>query len=240
MTNSHQNQTNDHPEHIVCFVAMPFNDNENFMYKTVLLPAVREALELDPYYWQVVRADERIFEDIIQNNVGAWMKRVQAYIADVSDENPNVMMELGYMLWAKQPGQPLLVLKRTGTKRTTISDLAGFIYTDYPAVGGGDRYAIQHIVDDLRKDFAKRTDVQNLNQNKEAHYLSPLYLEKEIGLNQGVAEKLSDKFVTMESVEAAPDDEFRYKATAAGLPPAFIGAVKTAIIEKLKELRGHP
>lgn len=239
MTNSHQNQANDHPKHIECFVAMPFNDDENFMYKTVLLPAIREALELDPYYWQVVRADEHYFEDIIQNNVGAWMKRVQAYIADVSDENPNVMMELGYMLWAKQPGQPLIVLRRTGTSRT-ISDLAGFIYAYYPAVSGGDHYAIQQIADTLRDDFAKHLGMQNLNGKKQAHYLSPLYLGKEFRLSQGVAEKLSKDFVTLESVEAATDDAFRYKATAAGLPPAFIGAVKTAIIEKLKELRGHP
>jgi molecular chaperone HtpG len=234
MASSRQIQSNDRPKHIICFVALPFKDNDTFKYETVLLPALREALELKPYHWQVVRADERYFEDIIQNNIRVWMDRVQVYIADVSDENPNVMMELGYMLWTRETGQPLVVLKRSDTN-PTISDLAGFIYTVYPAVSSGDMYDIQKVTDALKKDFARRDDMQNLNKKKEAHYLSALYLEKKFGSGQ----KLSEYFNTMESVEAASPDEFREKAIAAGIPPGFVGAVRKTIIEELKELRKY-
>lgn len=238
MIRNDQSQIKDQPKHITCFVAMPFGDRETFKYDTVLLAALREALELDPYYWQVVRADERYFENIIQNNVDAWIKRVQVYIADVSDENPNVMMELGYMLWTRKPGQPLVVLKRYGTSRT-ISDLAGFIYTYYPDVSSGDVYNIQKIADALQEDFAKRVDLQDLNKKKEAHYLSPLYLERKIGLNREVANKLSVDFNTMESVEAATGDEFSDKANAADLPLGFVNPVKEAITKDLERLRKH-
>jgi len=38
------------------------------------------------------------------------MNLAHAYIADISELNPNVMMELGYMYWARKPEQPLIVL----------------------------------------------------------------------------------------------------------------------------------
>ncbi len=238
MASRYRKQSSERPKHIVCFVALPFKDSDTFKYETVLLPALREVLELKPYYWQVVRADERYFEDIIQNNVRTWMERVQVYIADVSDENPNVMMELGYMLWTKEPDQPLIVLRRSGTNRT-ISDLAGFMYTVYPSVNSGDVYDIRRIADALQEDFDKRNDVQNLNKNKEAHYLSPLYLEKKFSFSNAVSKKLSEAFNTMEAVEAATTDEFRAKAIAAGISSGFVDAVRETILEELKELKRH-
>ena len=233
-----QNQASDGPSHIVCFVAMPFKDSDTFKYETVLLPALRQVLELEPYSWEVARADERYFANIIQNNVQAWMKRVQVYIADVSEENPNVMMELGYMLWTREPDQPLLVLKREGTNRT-ISDLAGFIYTYYPAVSSGDDYDIQRVADALRRDFVKHADMQDLNGKKAAHYLSPLYLCWHWSQTAGVAKKLSEYFNTTESVEAATRDEFRHKAIAAGVKPEFVNPIREGIIKKLNELKKH-
>ena len=239
MTNSRQNQANDHPEHIVCFVAIPFNDNENFKYKTVLLPALRKVLELHPYYWQVVRADEKYFEDMIQGNVGAWMRRVQAYIADISDENPNVMMELSYMLWAKQPGQPLLVLKRTDSRRY-LADLAEFMYISYPHIyasnrddiGKSDkdlRYDIDRIADILRDQFNKYASIQRLNEVKLGHYLPPLLLTEQYALNNEVAEKLSKTFVTIEAVVEADQDTFRRQAAATGLSPLLANPLKEMI-----------
>ncbi len=122
-------------DHIICMVALPFRDNQTFPYETVLLPAIRRVLELKPYYWQVVRADEQYFEETIERNVGVWMQRAQAYIADISDLNSNVLMELGYMRWGRRGGkekQPVVVLERIDATSHKISDLAGVIRITYP------------------------------------------------------------------------------------------------------------
>lgn len=241
MTSNLQNQTSVSPGHIVCFVAMPFKDNDIFKYETVLLPALRQALELEPYYWEVARADEQYFANIIQNNVQSWMNRVQVYIADVSEENPNVMMELGYMLWTRKPDQPLLILKREGTNRT-ISDLAGFIYTYYPNVSNDvdDDFTIDKLTRALRLDFNKRDDMRELNRQKTAHYLSPLYLHKDLYLPVDVARKLSEYFNTMESVKDASSDEFDHKAFTAGINPDFMRVIRENIIKKLNKLKNYP
>src|SRR6266496_3462922 len=234
MMNSSQNQISDQPQHIVCFVALPFKDNSSFQYETVLLPALRKVLELDPYWWQVVRADEKYFEDIIQGNVGNWMKRVHAYVADISDLNPNVMMELGYMLWARKPDQPLLVLKRSDVTHH-LADLGGFITVSYPLVNANDHYAIRRVADELRVEFAKHEATQRLNRGKQAHYLSPLFF-REFQLSNEVAEKLSQNFVTMEAVATMDEGIFRSQATACGLLPLFADAMRSAITDWCKKL----
>ena len=74
-------------QHTICFVALPFKDDEKFKYETVLLPALRKILEGKPYYWQVVRADARYYANTIDRNIAEWIKRAHVYIADISDLN---------------------------------------------------------------------------------------------------------------------------------------------------------
>src|SRR2546428_1684857 len=182
----------DASNHIVCFVALPFNDNEAFAYKTILLPALRFVFEQSPYYWQVVRADDTIFASTIAENIADWMQIADVGIADISDLNANVMMELGYMYWRK-PKRPLFVLERIGTGQH-LSDLAGVIRVTYPKVAYGNdpsskNHAITDIAELLKVEFAKRQDIiKILKSVRQHHYLSPLVVSQVCSVDDQVAD----------------------------------------------------
>ena len=187
--------------HIVCFAALPFQDSETFAFKTVLLPALRKVLELAPYFWQVARADDAIHAPKVEENVDVWLRQSDAYIADISTLNVNVMMELGFMHWA-QPARdrPRLVLEREGTQ-PKVTDLGGFITVRYPQVEGDE--AIDELARAFATKFADVQAVQRLNREKRAHYLSPILLQTVCEVKEDRANLLSKKFVTMEAFVAA-------------------------------------
>jgi hypothetical protein len=132
----------------------------------------------------------------IYENVAAWMRLARAYVADISDLNANVMMELGYMYWARKVDQPLFVLQREGTDQH-LSDLGGLIRISYPSVTG--RHAVEDIAQALRYEFDRRSDVQKLNASKRYHYLSPELLERQGNMSQQTAKALTQECETMEA-----------------------------------------
>ena len=219
-------------KHITCLVALPFKDSQTFAYETVLLPALRVVLEQEPYYWQVVRADEKYYRTTVNENVGAWMKRAHAYIADISDVNPNVMMELGYMHWAKEPWQPIIVLERAQTGKH-LADLGGIIRIPYPDSNG--RHAVSEIAEALKAELAKDEGIQKLNSMKEEYYLSPLVLRDTFGVNDEVARELARSYVTMENFVAADVEDIRRHASS--LPRYMASGLQQEVAQRLKELK---
>ena len=231
------NEQNGRMKHIVCMVAMPFRDSQSFAYETALLPALRSVLEQAPYYWQVVRADEKYFADTIDRNVAVWMKRSHAYIADISDQNPNVMMELGYMRWAREAWQPVIVLERTHTGALLDpADLRGIIRMHYPAASG--RHAADEIAEVLKEEFAKDESIQKLNRLKQEHYLSPLLLHKRFRVSEDDARDLAGAYVTMESFVAANAEDIRLRVS--GLPHYMASGLQQEVVDLLKELKASP
>ncbi len=225
--------------HITCMVAMPFKDNaDTFAYDSILLPALRTVLELPPYCWQVIRADEMHLKDIIQDNIRDLMNQADAYIVDISDENPNVMMELGYMLWSRKPNQPLIVLKREGTGRY-LADLAGFFCKKYPATQATGRFGIDEVAKALEKEFHDHQDIQALNTPERLHYLSPVFLDKVYGMNYETAKKLSQGFTTMEAVEKYSNKEYQkeYDLRTKDIQKEQAEGARKFIIEKLMEIK---
>jgi molecular chaperone HtpG len=233
--NNRPNLVDDPPWHIVCFVALPFKDTKEFAYKTVLLPALRKVLEQHPYYWQVGRADDWMHAGTIYENVAAWMQRARAYVADISDLNPNVMMELGYMYWARKDNQPLFVLQREGTDQH-LSDLSGLIRISYPAITG--RHAVEDIADALRDDFGRRTDIQTLNASKRYHYLSPEILEEKCSISPQLAKALAQEAETMEAFRDATSETLwrRLRNSGIDIPQNLVPTCQKTIANLLKGL----
>ena len=182
-------------QHTICFVALPFHDDEKFKYETVLLPALQDVLKGKPYYWQVVRADARYYAVTIDRNIAEWIKRAHVYIADISDLNPNVMMELGYMYWTKKDEQPLIVLEREGVGEP-LADLGGFIRIYYKVAQGDN--PVEKTARDLKTEFEKKSEeFEKLNAARRAHYLSPkVLIESYIG--EIAAKRLAEDCITME------------------------------------------
>ncbi len=225
--------------HITCLVALPSEENDG-NFQTVVLPALRQVLELDPFYWQVVCEDEKFFESLEQLNVLAWLKHAQAYIADISSGNFKVMIELGAMLSARKPNQPLLVLKREESTHNFTGILGRIIgmHIQYPSTNTSTSHDIDRVAEALRKQILKHGDDKSeLNTKKKAHYLSSLLLIKECKLEKDTAESLSRAFITMQAaVKADQAGTFQSLASSAGLPLHMVNGVKEFITKKLNQL----
>ncbi len=222
-------------EHIVCLVALPSSEKDDSFHK-VLLPALRRVLELKPYYWQVVCEDERIYESIEQLNFLAWLNRAQAYIADITLGSFKVMIELGAMLSAKNPDQPLLVLKEEKCTQhfADMLGMVGLIF-EYPQTQKGDEWDVKRVAEQLEKHFHNHEGISELNKGKKAHYLSSLFFmqggDAGLNLNEDIARKLSREFTTMqEAVQKTGEDAFRRRAEATGLNSGSVNEVRSKII----------
>jgi len=196
------------PRHIICLVILPFKENPDalpFAYESVLFPALRNVLELHPYYWQVACSNDKFFDDNIDQNTASWMKQARSYIVDVSDRNIEVMIQLGNLAQlTKKRKQPLIVLERENSP--SLSSMSGIIRISYPNFIG------PHAIDDIAKDlafaFASKPKIKEVLSTRHDHYLSPLLLmSDEFSMNEQRATTLSSVYITMESfVSASVED----------------------------------
>jgi hypothetical protein len=238
------NQENSSMKHSICFVALPFGDRDTFRYESILLPALRSVLEVEPYYWQVGCAADTYFSMFIYDNVGQWLRRAQVYIADISDLNYNVMMEFGYMFWAKQPGQPLLILERknTGPKLADIQGVIRIPYSvDYPAVNDVQvKHAIEDLADSLRESFNRISEMQILYQTPREHFLSSLWIKKKCSIDPDTGKAVSHVYTTMEAIETASIEDIVFKVSNyqhIDFNPFFAECIQSAVVTELKLIR---
>jgi hypothetical protein len=113
--------------HVTCFVALPFDDQ----YET-LMQAIKERFEGHPYFWEVLRADKNYAADSrvdVEGHIRSHMDRAHVFLAEVSEANPNVMIEVGRMQMME--GIPLYYLQwREGAAK--IADIDGKLVVKYP------------------------------------------------------------------------------------------------------------
>jgi len=144
---------------VTCFVALPFAGYED------LLAALRRHFEGPPWFWEVLRADKRYETDSrgdIDGHLTRHLARARVFLAEISDGNPNVMIEVGRMQ-ALAPTPLLFLVRREDA--VEIADLDGKLKVPYPR---GDLAAL---VRELEK-FEPLHAVQ-----APARFLSPLLLE---------------------------------------------------------------
>ena len=73
----------------ICFVIMPFGEPFDSYYREIFVPTIKRA-GLKP-----IRADEIHRPGVIINQVWESIKQATVLVAEVTDQNPNVMYELG-------------------------------------------------------------------------------------------------------------------------------------------------
>jgi molecular chaperone HtpG len=173
--------------HIVCLLAVPFEKDYD-----VLLEALRDVLEVAPYFWQVARADKRFFANDVPNNMAYWIARAQCFAADISEMNENVMMEVGLMYWG-YPSKPLLLLQRD-TVQSRIVDLGGRLRVKYP---WGDLPDQSRMAMALHQEIKKFEELKNLNA--QAHYLSVRLMRADF-IPPILATALADRYETVEDL----------------------------------------
>ncbi len=198
--------------YVSCFVAMPYTDQR----AKRLYDALKRVLEDVPYCWQVSRADDSVELPGLWDNLRSKLTRSHCFIAIITDENPNVMIEVGRM---EALGSPLLLLQQDEHGRLP-TDLAGRLYEVIP---DGDPLALRQRVQgvlDRQKTFCARQG--------EA-FLSETLLSAQ-GLGEEVARLLSRAYTTCRRLtEADPGTDAVQLGLAAELLTAAQAIARAAL-----------
>jgi hypothetical protein len=207
--------------HVSLFVMMPFGSDYN-----VLEAALRQVFEDDPYNFQVIVARDRTIRRNLFENVKAHMQMVHGFVADVSDLNPNVMLELG-ITEVDAGRRPVVILRRQGSAELP-ADLRGLLYVEYELPAASEPERIAHLVAQLREKLRTIEDVEVLCHHRTARYLSATYVKKHLSRIQWTdaeLDTLCKTFPTIEALETADQAEIKART---GFDAIVVGALATA------------
>jgi molecular chaperone HtpG len=192
------------PDHVVLFMMTPFRDEY-----TSIENAVRRVFEREPYFFEVVLARDHTYEQLMRDNVRQAMARAHGFIAEISELNPNVMMELGAVLLAED-GRPTFTLRCEDSSEEIPADIKDLILVPYGSRGDADlEEQIRRAV--TRDGRIKHEGIAALLENRTARFLSPTLLaELKIKLSTEDIDQILAKHHTVESVaESSIDDLVR-------------------------------
>jgi hypothetical protein len=116
-------------DHKVAFLMTPFRAE----FKATR-DAVRRVVE-DHFGCELRTADEHTYAQFIHGSVQAHIDDADFFIADITDQNPNVMLELGAALYGGKAAPTLLLARvpKDGDKPDLPADLQGIIAATYVA-----------------------------------------------------------------------------------------------------------
>ncbi len=179
------------PKHLIFFLMTPFDP----VYKPFVKIA-REVIE-NRFSCQLFVASDRQYQDTIIENIRFHMNQAHAFLAEVTDANPNVMFELGAARFDLR-NRPIVLLRREGNQELPV-DLQGRIYVDY-GERSGDELA-DYLEEKLRTD--ERIKLLLTKSGRE-HYISPTRLQSFAGrlglaVDDKVWQGLTEQYPTQES-----------------------------------------
>ncbi|HOG48661.1 MAG TPA: hypothetical protein PLB78_18685, partial [Anaerolineae bacterium] len=203
--------------YVTCFVMLPFHDDYKGFFE-----ALQRVLETTPYFWQVSRADQEARKKRIDDNVKAWIDQRHCYVAEITDLNGNVMMEVGYAYW-RYPERPFLLLCREG-RDLHIADLGGAILAVY--AWHPDR--MDQNVELLRRVIAKQHEFAR--QQGATHYLSVHSMPPIVVRAMG--EAISGRYRTIEQyVQAVDEDVERVLREVPGLTRGLAQDIRDHLVK---------
>ena len=199
-------------EHVSCFIAMPFKGYD------LVAEALREVVEDLPFCWQLVRADEEQLDFSLYGNVFRHIMRAHCYVAEVSDQNFNVGLELGLMMQLTE--RPIILLRHEHAGPVP-ADIKGAIHLAYPNPNTARK---SDLVDHFRTQLQRIAEVRRLDGAK--HYLSTVVLSRSsFGLS--VAEAAERQFLTAEAFVSADPR----RARELSLSPVLFGELQSWVRE---------
>ncbi len=178
--------------HLKAFLMTPFDPAFDRVRE-----AVREVVE-GRLGCELQSADQRTFADLISGNVDAHLEDGDFFIADVTGSNPNVMLELGGVLYGRPRRPTLLIAAVEGPDEAPElpADLHGYITGRY--IAGAELAAI---ADELEEQFNRHEGLAALlRQPGRERYVSADTLRawsRRLLTGKGVYARLSEALPTV-------------------------------------------
>jgi molecular chaperone HtpG len=186
--------------HISCFLSIPSKGYEP------LVEALQRVLEDKPFGWQVIRCSDSISLTTISDRVKQLIAQSHCYIAEISDSDPKVLLELGLMNYYEDR-QTILLGRQDKALATKQSPPSLITYKMWDI----EQPDIDVLVEQLREQLQLKPDLQNLRDGKKT-YLSKNLLVRVGEFRDDLAQKIAETYTTVEAFCAAEP-----KTTAAQL-----------------------
>jgi HSP90 family molecular chaperone len=162
------------PEYIRMFMITPFA--EEFR---PLEHAIRKVFETPPYFFEVQLARDYTHTPGLLDNVREHMMQAHGFVAEITDQRPNVMFELGAAMMPDD-GRPVFALRRADAKLPVLADFNENLFITYGSLndpaeklesairsaferdGRIIHEGITRLIDERKKRFLSRTLLANL------------------------------------------------------------------------------
>jgi hypothetical protein len=194
-----RNQKRPEPKHLIFFLMTPLGETYHPFIETV-----RDVIE-NRFGCQLFVANDRQYEDTVIDNVRFHMDQAHAFIAEVTDANPNVMFELGAARFDLR--ERPIVLMRRNSQQQLPADLHGRIYVNYDEKTGEELAG--YLDAQLRVDQRIRPLLERQGRER---YISPKYL-KEVSrfshIEDKVWQSLAEQYPTKEAWQNASEDRVK-------------------------------
>jgi hypothetical protein len=216
------------PEHIVLFMITPFSDE----YRQ-LEQAVRRVFERPPYCFEVLLARDHVHKPSLSENVREHIRQAHSFIADISDLNPNVMLELGAAMFADSD-RPIFALRRTDAHELP-ADLKEMLFVPYDSLGDSLEDLESAVRDTVERDGRPaHNGVEQLLEQRRRLFLSKTLLKSlRTRLGDEECARLLGLYSTVEDLLAA---SATHLVESAGIPAFAANGVQGELHEVRRTL----
>lgn len=182
------------PDYIRLFLMTPFVDSYN-----PVVEAMRLTFEQRPFWFEVSTAKRDFKPATLVKNVQAHIASAHGFLAEVSEQRPNVMMEVGHVILSGDP-RPIFAIKDKNSPKvpTDFGDLLTFFYDRETSV--------EKIAEEIRGQIVEDGDIINVELKKlcaarTCRYLSRTLLQEltKIPLEDGLIRKILARYSTVEA-----------------------------------------
>lgn len=208
-----------HAAHIMLFMITPFAD----AYRPVE-QAVRRVFERPPYCFQVWLDRDYTHDTRLLANLRRQMLQAHGFIAEITDQNPNVMFELGAAMMPDD-ARPIFTLRRRDATLDVPADFRETLFVLYGTLN--DPPAVLEA--DIRAAFERdgriiHAGIKHLLAQRTKHFLSRTLVEDlSIRLKPEQMNSLMNQYHTIEDLLAAAETDI---ARACGLAAWQIQAIR--------------
>ena len=194
-----RDQKGEEPKHLIFFLMTPLGETYKLFIETV-----RDVIE-NRFGCQLFVANDRQYKDTVIDNVRSHMDQAHAFIAEVTDANPNVMFELGAARFDLR--ERPIVLMRKNSQQQLPADLHGRIYVNYDEKTG------QELAEYLDAQLRADQRIKSLLEKKgRERYISPKFL-KDVSrfphIEEKVWQNLADNYPTQEAWQRASEEKVK-------------------------------
>lgn len=198
----------DQLEYIRLFMITPFDNS----YKPVET-AVRQVFEKDPFYFQVQLARDYFKADTLVKNIQCHISDAHGFVAEISELNPNVMMEVGGIL-INGDARPVFALrdKNSREKGNAPVDFGDRLTFSYGSRTDSTELIAKQIKDQLFKEGRLvHATLKELKKTRKRRFLSRTLLEEfhEIELKEDVIKTICRKYTTVEDFLNASEAQLK-------------------------------